>query len=220
MKIAVLIPVKNNASTIVRALNSVVNQTYFKNLKKEYVIYLVDDHSTDGLYDIVKDFDNLIYLKNKNHGLSSALNTAIFKIMNDDSIEYIARLDGDDEWLLNKIEIQMDFLEKNPDVDICGTGLILIGKTNVFYGVYPENNKDIYNYVKNLNRNPICHPSVILNKRIFYICGVYNDICLRAEDFDLWKRCVHFNCIFYNINQPLINVTGKEIDFTCMGLNY
>ena len=38
MKIAVLIPVKNNASTIIRALNSVVNQTYFKELKNEDTI--------------------------------------------------------------------------------------------------------------------------------------------------------------------------------------
>lgn len=219
-KIAVLIPVKNNASTIVRALDSVVNQTYFKDLKKEYVIYLVDDASSDGLYDLIKGFDNLIYLKNKNSGISSALNTGIFKIMNDDSIEYIARLDGDDEWHLNKIEIQMDFLNKNSDIDICGTGVVLLGKTNTIYGVYAETNKEIYDCVREKNQNPICHPSVILNKRIFYLCGVYDDTNLGAEDFNLWKRCMNFNYNFYNIKDYLINVTAKEVDFISLGLNY
>ena len=220
MKIAVLIPVKNNASTIIRALNSVVNQTYFKNLKKEYVIYLVDDHSTDNLYETVKDLKNLVYLKNKHHGISAALNTGIFHIMNDDQIKYIARLDADDEWHLQKIEIQMNFLNQNPDVDVCGTGICLIGKTNVFYGVYDEKHDEIVNCIKDKNLNPFCHPSVIINKRIFYFCGVYNDLYLNAEDFDLWKRCMHFNCVFYNIKQCLMNKSAKEIDFTCMGLNY
>lgn len=220
MKIAVLIPIKNCASTIVRALNSVINQTYFKDLKNDYVIYLIDDHSTDNLYEIIKDFKNLIYIKNKNHGISSALNTGLFKIMNDDCIEYVARLDADDEWHLNKIEIQMNFLKKNPDIDICGTGLILLGKTNNFYGTYVEKNEDIIRAITIDNINPICHPSVIINKRIFYLCGIYDDTNLRAEDFNFWKKCVHFKCRFYNIPMHLINKQGNEIDFTSIGLNY
>lgn len=220
MKIAVLIPIKNCVSTILKALNSVENQTYFKDLKNEYVIYLIDDNSDDGLFDIVKNYKNLIYLKNKHYGISAALNTGIFEIMKDDSIEYIARLDADDEWFLNKIEIQMDFLKKNPDVDICGTGAILLGKTTNFYGLYPETHEDIVDHIIVKNKNPICHPSTIINKRIFYYCGVYNDINIRAEDFNLWKTCVHFKCKFYNIQQHLMNILGKEIDFTSIGLNF
>ncbi len=219
-KIAILIPIKNCASTILRALHSVENQTYFKNFKNDYVIYLIDDHSEDNLFDLVKDYKNLIYLKNKNHGISAALNTGIFEIMKDDSIEYIARLDADDEWFLNKIEIQMEFLKKNSDVDICGTGIVLLGKTNNFYAVYPETHDDIVYHIKTKNQNPICHPSVIINKRIFYYCGIYNDINIRAEDYNLWKTCVYFNCRFYNIPQQLMNFSAKEIDFTSMGLNY
>ena len=220
MKIAVLIPIKNCASTILRSLNSVVNQTYFKNLKNDYIIYLIDDHSTDNVYEIIKDFENLIYLKNKNHGLSSALNTGLFKIMNDDSIEYIARLDGDDEWHLNKIEIQMEFLKNNPDIDICGTGLVLLGKTNNFYGIYSEKHEDIINDINIRNVNSVCHASVIYNKRIFYKCGVYDDMHIRAEDFYFWKKCIYFDFKFYNIPLQLMNVQGKEIDFTSMGLNF
>lgn len=220
MKIAILIPVKNCANTIVRALDSVVNQTYFKNLNNDFVIYLIDDHSNDDLYNLVKNYKNLIYLKNKHYGISSALNTGIFEIMKDDSIEYIARLDADDEWFWNKIEIQMEFLKKNTDIDICGTGIVLLGKTNNFYGFYPETHEEIVNCIKIENKNPICHPSTIINKRIFYYCGLYNDIDIRAEDYNLWKRCVYFNCRFYNIQRHLMNVSGKEIDFTSIGLNF
>lgn len=220
MKIAVLIPIKNRSANIIKTINSVRNQTYFQNIENKYVIYLVDDHSTDDLYDIVKDIENLIYLKNKHHGISAALNTGIFHIMNDEEIDYIARLDADDEWYPEKIEIQMDFLKQNPHIDICGTGICLVGKTNVFYGVYAETHEEIVKCIKDRNLNPFCHPSVIINKRIFYYCGLYNDVSLKAEDFDLWKRCVFFDCKFHNINKVLINVIGKEEDFTCMGLNF
>lgn len=220
MKIAILIPIKNRVSTLLKTLNSVVNQTYFKDFKNDYVIYLIDDNSTDGVLDVVKDIDKLKYIKNKHNGISSALNTGIFQIMNDDNIDYIARLDVDDEWYLNKIEIQMNFFEKNPCVDVCGTGICLLGKTNVFYGVYDETHEEIVKCIKEKNLNPFCHPSVIVNKRIFYYCGLYNDLNLRAEDFDLWKRCLHFNCKFYNIKEILMNVQGKEEDFKCMGLEF
>ena len=220
MKLAVLIPVKNCASTIVRALDSVVNQTYFKDLKNDFVIYLIDDNSTDGLYELVKDYKNLIYIKNKFSGLSSALNTGLFKIIPDDSIKYIARLDGDDEWFLNKIELQMEYLEKNPETHICGTGIIINGKTIYYEGTYPQDNASIHHYLKNLNVNPICHASVIMDKNIFFYCGMYNDINLRAEDFDLWKRCAHFNCIFYNVPLVLMAVKGKELDFKNLGFDH
>lgn len=220
MKIAILIPIKNRSKNIIKTINSVINQTYFKNFKNEYVIYLIDDHSDDDLYDVIKDVKNLIYMKNKHAGISAALNTGIFHIMNNEEIEYIARLDADDEWYPEKIEIQMNFFAKNPHVDVCGTGICLVGKTNVFYGVYDETHEEIVKCIKERNLNPFCHPSVIINKRIFYYCGLYNDLNLKAEDFDLWKRCLHFNCNFHNIKQILMNVHGKQEDFTCMGLDF
>lgn len=219
-KIAILIPVKNCASTIMRAIRSVQEQTYFKDGLNDYVIFLIDDHSEDNLYDIIKDIKKLKYIKNKHFGISSALNTGIFEIMNDEDIQYIARLDGDDEWLPTKMEIQINFLKQNPDIDICGTGIALIGKTNIFYGLYDETHEQIVKCIKEKNLNPFCHPSTVINKRVFYYCGLYNDLKLRAEDFELWKRCMDLGCKFYNIQTILINVYAKELDFTCMGLNF
>lgn len=219
-KIAVLIPVKNCALTINRAIKSVQEQTYFKNSDNDYIIYIIDDHSDDGLYDIVKNIEKVKYIKNKHFGISSALNTGIFDIINDDSIDYIARLDGDDEWLSTKMEIQFNFLKNNPDIDICGTGIALIGKTNNFYGSYDETHEEIIKCIKEKNLNPVCHASTVINKRIFYYCGMYNDIRLKAEDFELWKRCMQLGCKFHNIKDVLMNVYAKEVDFTCMGLKY
>ena len=50
--LAILIPVKDNANIVTRALDSVVNQTAFLNGKFKYQIVLVDNDSSDNLKEV------------------------------------------------------------------------------------------------------------------------------------------------------------------------
>lgn len=108
-ELSVIIPVYNKADYICRALRSVLNQTY-----QDFEVVVVDDGSTDNSVSKVSSIeDNRIRLiRQENHGVSAARNTGIAGAKGN----WIAFLDADDEWHPKKIERQMYYLEKYPDV--------------------------------------------------------------------------------------------------------
>ncbi|MFT6546548.1 MAG: glycosyltransferase involved in cell wall biosynthesis [Bacteriovoracaceae bacterium] len=215
MKIAILLPVRNGAHLIEKALDSVVNQTFFKK-GNDYIIYLVDNDSSDDLVEKIKKYKNINYIKSKHLGIGAALNAGMFRIQSNDDIEYIARIDQDDEWHLNKLEVQMDFLVKNPDVDICGTQMHFTkGSEDAVlafeYSHWPTDDRTIKDFLLR-GMNPLGHPSIVYKKYIFNFCGGYDDATYKyAEDLDLWLKCLSF-CKFANINQHLVEYRYQKRD--------
>jgi glycosyltransferase involved in cell wall biosynthesis len=109
--VSVVIPLYNKDSYIVETLQSVMNQTY-ANLE----CIIVDDGSTDQSVEIASKFisdNNLSWslITQKNSGQTKARNNGIRHSRG----EYIAFLDSDDLWPLNKIELQIDAIQKNPN---------------------------------------------------------------------------------------------------------
>lgn len=206
--LAILIPVKNNANIVARALDSVVNQTAFLNGTFKYEIFLVDNDSSDNLKEVVSKYKNLTYLFCKTPGIVAALNTGVFHIMNLPHIKYIARIDADDMWLLNKIEIQFSYMLENSTIDICGTAIRFI-TGNVFREWhYGEKHDQIIDDLQ-IGQNPIAHPSVIYKKNIFYKCGGYDETYKYNEDLDLWMRASkHF--IFHNMQEVLLYYSHEK----------
>jgi glycosyltransferase involved in cell wall biosynthesis len=200
--LAILIPVKNNANIVARALDSVVNQTAFLNATFKYQIFLIDNDSSDNLKEVVSKYKNLTYLSCKVPGIVAALNTGIFYIMNLPHIKYIARIDSDDMWLPNKIEIQFSYMLENPSIDICGTAIRFIRGSAFQEWHYGETHNQIIGDMQ-IGQNPIAHPSVIYKKNIFYKCGGYDETYKYNEDLDLWMRASkHF--IFHNMQEVLL----------------
>ncbi len=104
-KVSVIIPTYNRAALLPRAVNSVLAQTY-----DNYEIIIVDDCSPDNTQEVIDGFtDSRIhsFRHERNKGQSAARNTGIANAAG----EYIAFLDDDDEWLPNKLEIQVDTLD-------------------------------------------------------------------------------------------------------------
>lgn len=203
--IAVLIPVKNGAHIIKRALDSVVNQTAFLNKTFDYRIILVDNNSTDNLKEAISEYKNLTYLFCEIPGIVPALNTGIFHIMNLQNIRYIARIDADDYWSSNKIEIQFSYMLKNQEIDICGTAIRFI-RGNVYQEWHYGEKHDQVMADLAIGQNPIAHPSVIFKKDIFYKCGGYDDTYKYNEDFDLWMRASKYYK-FHNMQEVLLYYT-------------
>jgi len=104
----VILPNYNKAQFIEEAISSVVAQTY-----KNWHLYIIDDNSTDNSKKIIDKFS---YLKNvtiiklkKNKGPSFCRNYGM-RISNS---KYISFIDSDDSWVLNKLEKQILYMEKN-----------------------------------------------------------------------------------------------------------
>lgn len=211
--LAILIPVKNNANTVTRALDSIVNQTAFLNRKFKYEIFVIDNDSSDNLKEVVAEYKNLTYLFCKIPGIVAALNTGIFHIMNLPHIKYIARIDADDMWTPNKIELQFSYILNNINIDICGTGIRFITQNGFKDFCYPEKHEHIINYLKT-GHNPIAHPSVIYKKDIFLKCGGYDESYKFSEDFDLWSRA-SFHYKFHNMKDILLHYSfqNKNIEY-------
>ena len=111
--VSVVIPVYNGMETIEDALNSVLDQTAFRYVCE---IIVVDDGSTDQ--NSGEHFEVIISECKDNHGVSAARNRGI-KLSKG---KYVAFLDADDEWMQNKLEIQLDILRKFPKIKVLGTG--------------------------------------------------------------------------------------------------
>jgi glycosyltransferase involved in cell wall biosynthesis len=112
--VSVIVPTYNREKTILRAINSILKQTY-----KDIEIIIIDDYSNDNTQEVVKSLNNdkIKYIKqDKNRGACAARNIGI-KLAKG---EYIAFLDSDDEWLPEKIEKQIKFLKtNNADIVFC-----------------------------------------------------------------------------------------------------
>ncbi|MCP4075124.1 MAG: glycosyltransferase family 2 protein, partial [Gammaproteobacteria bacterium] len=107
MQISVIIPSYNRESTLIRALNSVLNQS-----SKADEIIVIDDGSTDNTANRIRQqFPSVKLIQQTNQGVSAARNTGIKATQ----FEWIALLDSDDEWLPDKLARIRHAQQKHPD---------------------------------------------------------------------------------------------------------
>ena len=110
MDVSVIIPMYNAENTITKSIQSVLNQTY----KGKLEIIIVNDGSNDKSKEIVEGLIeantseiNIKLVNKENGGVSSARNTGLRLAKGN----FIALLDSDDEWLPEKLERQIHYLE-------------------------------------------------------------------------------------------------------------
>lgn len=108
ISISVVIPTFNREKTIYKCLESVVKQTYVVD-----EIIVVDDGSTDRTKNIITDFpsDKIRLICQRHKGAQAARNVGIVNAIG----EYIAFLDSDDEWVLDKLEKQLKIIKVKPN---------------------------------------------------------------------------------------------------------
>ncbi|MCK5542564.1 MAG: glycosyltransferase [Desulfobacterales bacterium] len=187
--VSVVIPTYNRKNIIVRAIESVLNQTY-----KNYEIIIVDDGSTDGTVDYIKNNYNfkIKCISQKNMGASSARNKGISEAKG----KYVAFLDSDDEWINSKLTTQVAFLEKNPEI------ALLCGRTYKSDDIKKVNSPLTKKIVGNLFNTLYSHsfvstPTVIVKKDVLDQVGGFDTNYKSAEDFDLWLKITkNYQCAF------------------------
>ena len=188
--VSVVIPCYNAEKYLVESIDSIINQSY-TNLE----IICIDDCSTDNtlnLLNIIAEKDSrLVILHNsENLKISKTLNRGIEYAHG----AYIARMDADDISLPTRIEKQVDFLERNPHIDICGTSceIIDINKNVIGKLYYLLNSEEIKAML--LFESGFAHPTVMFRKRIYEVIGGYSD-SMPIEDFEYWIRIAKNNAM-------------------------
>lgn len=207
--VTVLIPVYNGAEHIGECLESVLHQSY-----EQYKVVVVNDGSTDNTLEVLRNYPEVEVLSyEENKGISYALNYGIDHIDTD----YIVRMDADDIMHPQRLEIQVKFMEDNPDVFMMGTTCLRYdGKMDwvpEYKRVFLVNElRFLY-----LFHPVILHPTVIFRATSFKEKGYrYRSDMDGAEDFALFKELV-FKETVVNIDYPLMKIRKRPNSASSVG---
>ena len=182
--VSVIIPTYNRADLLRKSIESVQNQTY-----EEWEIIIVDDCSTDGTEQVVKEFGDfrIRYIRNeKNLGAGASRNRGGELAR----YEYIAFQDSDDVWRCGKLEKQMQYMMNHSEYDMVYCSF-LKHYSNGGSLVVPNNQigeREGDMYATLLVNNVIGTPTVLIRRNVFLECGGFDTELKAIEDWDLAVR--------------------------------
>lgn len=205
----------NAEETIIKALDSVKFQSYDL---REFEVIIINDGSTDSSQTIVENYMtenpvmNIKLIHQINGGVSSARNAGL-KISKGD---YIALLDADDEWLPEKIEIQMSYFENSSmDIDFLATAR---NNNKILYPYESKNKLAEITFNKLLIRNEAQPSTVLFKREILKNTGYFDDNQKYAEDVNYWMK-VSLKNKMYILDQSLVIAGEGKISFGTSGLS-
>ena len=203
-KVSIVIPTLNRIKTLPRAIESATNQSY-----KPSEVIVVDNGSTDGTLEFLKEeFPSITILKEKKIGVSTARNRGI----KHSAFQWIALLDSDDAWKLNKLERQINAL-KNSSIryKLVHTDEIWIKNGKQFNQMKKHKKSGGNIFSKCLSLCCISPSSALIHKNLFNEIGYFDESLPVCEDYDLWlKICSRENVLF--IDQKLTIKYGGHKD--------
>ncbi|WP_051608621.1 glycosyltransferase [Selenomonas sp. FC4001] len=218
--VSVLMPVYNAETYLYEAIISILNQSF-----EDFEFLIVDDGSTDHSMDIVHKFDDYrikILHNDGNRGLVYSLNRGIKEAKG----KYIARMDADDVSRPERLAKQADYMERHPDVAVCGSFIQTFFK-NVINScqTYPVRDEEIKGMM--LFQSAFAHPAVMIRRDMLVLSNLYyREEMKHAEDYDLWSRMMQ-KYRFYNIPEVLLNyrmsgdsVSSRNGDIQIKNTNY
>lgn len=202
-KVSVLTPLYNtNQKFLKEMIESILNQTFDD---FEFIL-LNDSPDNKEIKEVVLSYkDNrIIYVENEeNLGISKSRN----KLLELAKGEYIAIFDHDDISLPQRLEKQVNFLDKNPKVGIVGSNFKRF--SNSRKSKNPENNLDIK--INLVVRGCIMtHSSVMIRKSLLTKNGIkWQEEYSPCEDYMLFAELID-KTMFYNIQEPLLIYRDHE----------
>jgi len=182
-KITVLLPVWNGERFLQEALQSVWRQTF-----RDFELLVIDDGSTDSTPDILaacRDSRLRVLRNEPQKKLIATLNLGITESRG----EWIARMDADDRMRPDRLQRQMEFLNRHPDCDICGGWVKTFGAGRPEILKYPTSHIAIQTFT--FFYNPFAHPTVMFRRNSILSAKLsYSKDDSSAEDYGLWAQAV------------------------------
>jgi glycosyltransferase involved in cell wall biosynthesis len=181
---SVIIPTYNRAHKAMRAVQSVLAQTF-----DDYEIWVIDDGSTDDTRSVLSSLKDgrLNYVCQSNAGVAIARNTGIARARG----KYIAFLDSDDRWYPTKLERIAQAIDIRPDIGLFYSRAEYVRETGT--KLWTPNIRDVGDngYRALLEGNFVAISAAVVKKRCFDIVGGF-DTPVGCEDWDMWIRISRF----------------------------
>ena len=182
--ISVIMGIYNCGDTLSDAIECIVNQTF-----SDWELIMCDDGSNDDTYEIAISYkekypEKIIVLQNeKNRGLNYTLN----KCLKQAKGKYIARMDGDDRCDKERFAIEINVLEKEPEISIVSTDMEFFDESGVWGKISHPEYPMPEDFVK---ESPFCHAPCMVKREAYMKVKGYSvsDKLLRVEDYHLWIK--------------------------------
>lgn len=194
-KVSIILPAYNAEKTIQDAIQSILNQTY-SNIE----VIIIDDGSRDNTKKIIQSIsdERIIFISRENRGLGNTLNELIDLA----SYDLIARMDADDIAHIDRIKLQVERLQANPELSMLGGQINFLVNENIFNRAdMPLDHKEIRRELMR-GRFPICHPAIMFRKNLAKQVGCYR-VGGAGEDLDFFLRMSEIGEIA-NLSQKIL----------------
>jgi glycosyltransferase involved in cell wall biosynthesis len=180
-QVSVVIPVRNGAKTIARAIDSALAQDYKGGLE----VVVANDGSTDHTAEILSRYgERIMVVTLEPSGVSAARNAAV----NVARAKYLAFLDADDEWLPHKLSRTVPMLDQDAECVLVFHDALVIDATGRVCsetcappwragGLSLEEMLDTFN---------ITASCVVMRREVFERCGGFREELIATQDTFLW----------------------------------
>jgi glycosyltransferase involved in cell wall biosynthesis len=204
--VTVLLCTHNDVRFLPQAVESIFAQTL-----GDFEFLVIDDGSSDGtaeyLTAVAGEDPRVRVLRNeRNIGLTRSLNLGLASARG----RLVARMDADDVSAPERLERQVAFLERHPDVGLVGSSRTLIDEQGTTLGYARAVPDDLGIRWKCLLGNPFAHPSVLIRREVLIRHGLsYNESHRTAQDYELWPRVLR-HVKGANLEEPLLRYRLRQ----------
>jgi glycosyltransferase involved in cell wall biosynthesis len=181
-KVSVVMPVYNAERYLGEAIDSVLRQTF-----DDFELIMVNDCSKDGSWAIMQEYarrdPRIVLVHNaQNLGEAGARNAGAKQARG----QYLAAMDADDINLVDRLALQVNFLDSNPDVGLVAGCAKRIDPEGNFLSMWTTPSEHEVLRAQLLFNNVLPHPTVTMRNTLFKQLGGYSSFF--TTDYDLWWR--------------------------------
>ena len=185
--VSIVMPIYNSETYLDEAILSIIHQTY-----KNWELLIINEFGSNEegkrIINRYAAIDSRIRLiqNSERLGIAESLNEGLRQAKG----EYIARMDGDDISLPERIEKQVEFMESNNDILLCGVQVEVFGSEKWDWKLETDPARirtDALFY------SPCVHPTILFRRDVINKYNVfYNKDYKASEDYDFFTRILEF----------------------------
>jgi glycosyltransferase involved in cell wall biosynthesis len=204
--VSAIIPTYNRAALLVEAVESALTQR-----RPPDEILVIDDGSRDDTATRMAAYgDRVRYVRQANAGPSAARNHG-FRLARG---EYLALLDSDDLWTPDRLERQLEVLQRHPETDVVFGREVLFsdGQPDLDWNLHDPEVRRVLGQTAGplspvlpllIRENVVPTSTALFRRALLDRAGGIDESLRQAEDWDLWLRFALAGARFAHVPRPL-----------------